>query len=497
MLRNTFRSTSMKALGLGALLLAAFVLFSGLARQPLDASTKTAAEQRPVNGIVNLVKAVSPAVVNITTKGETTPASGFHQFRQLPKQLPEHWRKFFENSPFSMPNPFNMPGMPGTPRAPRRTQSYGSGVLIDSKGLILTNHHVVAGRKNATITVALSDRNEFEATIIGMDEKTDLALIQINAGYDLPAVPLGDSDSLEIGEGVLAIGNPFGLDRTVTSGIVSAKGRRIGAGPYDNFIQTDASINPGNSGGPLINHRGEVVGVNTAIYSRGGGNVGIGFAIPINLVKELLPQLQSDGRVTRGWLGVAFQKMTPLLAESLSVGKSRGALVAEVLPDSPAAKAGFKSGDVIVEFDGTPIKESGDLPMIVARTPVGKDVGVKVVRDGKERTLTVSIGKLQEEAVAAAEQGTGLGLTVRDLTPDAAKKLSVKKAEGVVVTEIKPGSPADVAGLRKGDVILEVNRNPVKSLSAYDRVVKDIKKGQNALFLVQRGEMTRFFVAKS
>ena len=491
MLRNTFRSTSMKTLGVGALLLASFVLFSGLARQPLDASTKAVTDPRPVNGIVSLVKAVSPAVVNITTKGESMPASWSRPFGH---SLPEEWRKFFENSPFSMPNPFNMPG---TPRAPRRTQSYGSGVIIDSKGLILTNHHVVAGRKNATITVTLSDQNEFEATIIGMDEKTDLALIQINAGYDLPTVPLGDSDTLEIGEGVLAIGNPFGLDRTVTSGIVSAKGRRIGAGPYDNFIQTDASINPGNSGGPLINHRGEVVGVNTAIYSRGGGNVGIGFAIPINLVKELLPQLQSDGRVTRGWLGVAFQKMTPLLAESLSVGESRGALVAEVLPDTPAAKAGFKSGDVIVEFDGTPIKESGDLPMIVARTPVGKEVGVKVVRDGKERTLTVSIGKLQEEVAAAPEQGTGLGLTVRELTPDAAKKLSVKKAEGVVVTEIKPGSPADTAGLRKGDVILEVNRHPVKSLSAYDRVVKDIKKGQNALFLVQRGEMTRFFVAKS
>ena len=491
MLRNTFRSTSMKALGVFALLLASFVLFSGLDRQPLDASTKAVTDPRPVNGIVKLVKAVSPAVVNITTKGESMPASWSRPFGH---SLPEEWRKFFENSPFSMPNPFNMPG---TPRAPRRTQSHGSGVIIDSKGLILTNHHVVASRKNATITVTLSDQNEFEATIIGMDEKTDLALIQINAGYDLPTVPLGNSDTLEIGEGVLAIGNPFGLDRTVTSGIVSAKGRRIGAGPYDNFIQTDASINPGNSGGPLINHRGEVVGVNTAIYSRGGGNVGIGFAIPINLVKELLPQLQSDGRVTRGWLGVAFQKMTPLLAESLSVGESRGALVAEVLPDTPAAESGFKSGDVIVEFDGIPIKESGDLPMIVARTPVGKEVGVKVVRDGKERTLTVSIGKLQEETVAAAEQGTGLGLTVRELTPDAAKKLSVKKAEGVVVTEIKPGSPADVAGLRKGDVILEVNRNPVKSLSAYDRVVKDIKKGQNALFLVQRGEMTRFFVAKS
>ncbi len=491
MLRNTYRSTSMKALGVCALLLAAFVLFSGLGRQPLDASTKTATEQRPANGIVNLVKTVSPAVVNITTKGESMPASWSRRFGN---PLPEEWRKFFENSPFSMPNPFNMPG---TPRAPRRTQAYGSGVIIDAKGLILTNHHVVAGRKNATITVTLSDENEFEATIIGVDEKTDLALIRINPGYDLPTVPLGDSDKLEIGEGVLAIGNPFGLDRTVTSGIVSAKGRRIGAGPYDNFIQTDASINPGNSGGPLINHRGEVVGVNTAIYSRGGGNVGIGFAIPINLVKELLPQLQSDGRVTRGWLGVAFQNMTPLLAESLSVGESRGALVAEVLPDTPAEKAGFKAGDVIVAFDEVPVKQSGDLPMIVARTPVGKEVNVKVVRNGDERMLKVRIGKLQEEAVAAKEQGSGLGLTVRELSPDVAKKLAVKRAEGVLVTEIKPGSPADVAGLRKGDVILEVNRSPVRTLEAYDRVVKEIGQGQNALFLVQRGEMTRFFVAKS
>ena len=492
MFRRPSSSTSLKALGVCALLLALFALFSGFNQKPLDASTETAVTgERPVNGIVKLVKAVSPAVVNITTRGETRPAASSQRFGH---SLPDAWRKFFETPPFSMPGPF---GMPGTPPGPRRTQAFGSGVIIDSKGLILTNHHVVAGRKNATIAVTLPDGNEFEGTIIGMDEKTDIALIQINAGYPLPTVPLGDSDSLEIGEGVLAIGNPFGLDGTVTSGIVSAKGRRIGAGPYDNFIQTDASINPGNSGGPLINHRGEVVGVNTAIYSRGGGNVGIGFAIPINIVKELLPQLRNDGRVTRGWLGVAFQKMTPLLAESLGVGESRGALVAEVLPDTPAHQGGLKAGDVIVEFDKNPIKDSGDLPMIVARTPVGKEVGVKVLRGGSEQTLTVRIGTLKEESAAAVEQGSDLGLTVRELTPEIAKKLSVKRAEGVLVTGVEPGSAAEEAGLRRGDVILEVNRTPVTTLAAYDRALKQVEKGQNALLLVQRGERTRFFVAKS
>lgn len=493
MLGKPSRSTFTKALGLCGLLLAAFALFSGLNQPPLDASTKAAvADQRPVNTIVNLVKTVSPAVVNITTKGETRPAASSRRFGQ---PLPDAWRRFFQTPPFSMPGPF---GMPGTPRAPRKTEAFGSGVIIDSKGLILTNHHVVAGRKNTTITVALSDENEFEGTIIGSDEKSDVALIQINAGYALPTAPLGDSDKLEIGEGVLAIGNPFGLDRTVTSGIVSAKGRRIG-GPYDNFIQTDASINPGNSGGPLINHRGEVVGVNTAIYSRGGGNVGIGFAIPINIVKELLPQLRDDGRVTRGWLGVAFQKMTPLLAESLGIGEPRGALVAEVLPDTPAQQGGFKPGDVIVEFDEIPVNESGDLPMIVARTPVGKEVGVKVLRKGDQETLTVRIGKLKDASVVAtpSEDGSEFGLTVREVTPDTAKKLSLKRAEGVVVTAVKPGSPAEEAGLRQGDVILEVNRNPVKTLAAYRQAVKQLEKGRNVLLLVQRGEMTRFFVAKS
>ena len=493
MLCKQSRSTYVKALGVGALLLALLALFSGFNQQSLDASTEPAAEdRRPVKTIVNLVKAVSPAVVNITTKGETRPARWSQPFTH---PWPEAWRKFFED-PFSNPGPF---ANPGPPSAPRRTESFGSGVVIDSKGLILTNHHVVAGRKNTTIKVTLPDGNEFEGKIIGTDEKTDVALIRINAGYELPTVPLGNSDRLEIGEGVLAIGNPFGLDGTVTAGIVSAKGRRIGSSPYDNFIQTDASINPGNSGGPLINHRGEVVGVNTAIYSRGGGNVGIGFAIPINLVKELLPQLQNEGEVTRGWLGIGYQRMTPLLAESLGVKESGGALVSKVLPDTPAKEAGFKAGDVIVEFDRIPVKQARDLPMIVARTPVGKEVGVKVLRDGGEKTLMVRIGKLQgkETAAAVEQQASDLGLTVQEVTPEIAKKLSMKSVEGVVVTTVKPGSPADDAGLRQGDVILEVNRNRVGTLADYGKALKGADKDRSTLFLVKRGDVTRFFAAKT
>ena len=491
MLHKPSRSTCMKTLGVCAVLLAVIALAGAFSRPPLNASTQpAAAEPRPVSTIVQLVKDVSPAVVNITARGETRPASLSEQFGH---QLPEAWRKFFE-SPFSMPNPF---GRPEAPSRPRRSRSFGSGVIIDGKGLILTNHHVVSGRENTVITVTLSDDNEFEGEIIGTDEKTDIALIRINPGHAVPTVPLGDSDGLEIGESVLAIGNPFGLDRTVTSGIVSAKGRRIGAGPYDNFIQTDASINPGNSGGPLINHRGEVVGINTAIYSRGGGNVGIGFAIPINLVKEVLPQLRNDGRVTRGWLGVSLQKVTPLLAESLGIGDARGALVAEVLPDTPAQEAGFKVGDVIVEFDRKTVKESGDLPMIVARTPVGKAVDVKVKRDGDERTLRVEIGEmLDEKAVAAVEQGSDLGLTVVEVTDSVAKRFSLKRAAGVLVTGVKPGSPADQAGLRRGDVILEVNRTSVPDLAAYKKALEGLDKGGNTLFLVQRGEAKRFFAAK-
>lgn len=295
----------------------------------------------------------------------------------------------------------------------------------------------------------------------------------------------------------MAIGNPFGLDSTVTSGIVSAKGRHIGQGPYDNFIQTDASINPGNSGGPLINLRGEVIGINTAIFSRSGGNIGIGFAIPINLVKELLPQLRGKGKVTRGYLGVLIQKVTPEIAESLGMDRARGALVANVSKDGPAEKAGVKVGDVIIEFDGKEVKDSGELPIIVARTPVDRRVRMKVLRDKKEVQLSVNVGELKdEEIVASAPEKGELGMTVQRLTPQIAESLGLEKTEGVVVSAVDPGSAADEAGIRRGDVILEVDRKPIRSLEEYKSALSGIRKGKGVLLLVRRGESTLFLALK-
>ena len=347
------------------------------------------------------------------------------------------------------------------------------------------------------IVVKLADEREFEAKVIGKDSKTDIAVIKINTKGNFALPPLGDSDQLEVGEWVMAIGNPFGLDNTVTAGIVSAKGRHIGAGPYDNFIQTDASINPGNSGGPLINLRGEVVGINTAIFSRTGGNIGIGFAIPINLVKELLPQLKGKGKVTRGYLGVLIQKITPEIAESLGLEKARGALVANVSKDGPADRAGVKVGDVIVEFDGKEIRESNDLPIIVARTSVDKKARLKVLRDKKEVILTVAVGELKDEQVVASTKEKGeLGLTVQRVTPQMAESLGLDRAEGVVITAVEPGSPGDEAGLRRGDVVLEMDRKPIRTLEDYRKAIGESKKGKGMLFLVRRGDNTLFLALK-
>ncbi|TMA05427.1 MAG: DegQ family serine endoprotease, partial [Deltaproteobacteria bacterium] len=381
------------------------------------------------------------------------------------------------------------------PRGPQRQKSLGSGFIIDSDGSILTNNHVVENAQK--IVVKLADEREFEAKVVGTDPKTDIAVVKINDRGSLPVAALGDSDRLEVGEWVMAIGNPFGLDNTITAGIVSAKGRHIGAGPYDDFIQTDASINPGNSGGPLINLRGEVVAINTAIFSRTGGNIGIGFAIPINLVKELLPQLKGKGKVTRGYLGVLIQKVTPDIAESLGLDKTRGALVANVSKDGPADRAGVKVGDVIVEFDGKEIKDSNELPIIVARTGVNKKAQLKVLRDKKEVVLTVAVGELkEEEVVATAEEKGELGLTVQRVTPEMAQSLGLERAEGVVITSVEPGGPADEAGLRRGDVILEIDRKPVRNLSEYRKAMGDTKKGKGVLFLVRRGESTLFLALK-
>jgi len=403
-------------------------------------------------------------------------------------------------SPFGEEDPFNdfwkrFFGGP-LPRGRQRQQSLGSGFIIDADGSILTNNHVVENAQKIVVKL-LGDEQEYEAKVVGRDSKTDIAVIKINTKTNLPTANFGDSDKLEVGEWVVAIGNPFGLDSTVTSGIVSAKGRHIGQGPYDNFIQTDASINPGNSGGPLINLRGEVIGINTAIFSRTGGNMGIGFAIPVNLAKELLPQLRGKGKVTRGYLGVLIQKVTPEIAESLGMEHGYGALVANVSKDGPAEKAGVKVGDVIVEFDGKEVKDSGDLPIIVARTPVDKKVRMKVLRDKKEVMLGVAVGELKEEEVVASVPEKGeLGMTVQKVTPQMAESLGLEKPEGVVVTDVESGSAADEAGIRRGDVIVQIDRKPVRSVDEYKKSIAGIRKGKGVLFLVKRGDSTLFLALK-
>ena len=447
-----------------------------------DAGSPDVRVQGGLPDFVNLARKARPIVVNISTT-QTSEARGSQEFGSPfgdDDPFNDFWRRFF--------------GGPA-PRGPQRQRSLGSGFIIDGDGSILTNNHVV---ENASkIVVKLSDDQEYEAKVIGRDPKTDIAIIRINAKTNLPTASFGDSDKLEVGEWVMAIGNPFGLDSTVTSGIVSAKGRHIGQGPYDNFIQTDASINPGNSGGPLLNLRGEVIGINTAIFSRTGGNIGIGFAIPINLVKELLPQLRGKGKVTRGYLGVLIQKVTPEIGESLGLERSSGALVANVSKDGPADKAGVKVGDVIIEFDGKEVKDSGDLPIIVARTAVDKKVRMKVLRDKKEILLNVAVGELKdEEVVASAPEKGELGLTVQRLTPQMAENLGLEKVEGVVVTGVEPGSAGDDAGIRRGDVILEVDRKAVRSLDEYKKAVAGVRKGRGVLFLVRRGESTIFLALK-
>jgi serine protease Do len=443
-------------------------------------------ESRTTGGLpdfVSLAKKLRPVVVNISTMTVSEGRGGQEFASPFGEEDPfnDFWRRFF--------------GGPA-PRGPQRQRSLGSGFIIDGDGSIITNNHVVENASKILVKLSENDQ-EFEAKVIGRDPKTDIAVIKIDAKTSLSAANLGDSDLLDVGEWVVAIGNPFGLDSTVTSGIVSAKGRHIGQGPYDNFIQTDASINPGNSGGPLINLRGEVVGINTAIFSRTGGNMGIGFAIPINLVKELLPQLRGKGKVTRGYLGVLIQKVTPEIAESLGLEKSQGALVANVSKDGPAEKAGVKVGDVIVEFDGKEVKDSGDLPIIVARTSVDKKVRMKVMRDKKEVSLNVAVGELKdEEVVATAPEKGELGLTVQRLTPQMAESLGLDKTEGVVVTAVEPGSAADEAGIRRGDVVLEVDRKAIRNLDEYKKAVAIARKGRGVLFLVRRGDSTLFLALK-
>jgi len=376
--------------------------------------------------------------------------------------------------------------------------SLGSGFVISSDGFIVTNNHVVEDVDS--IKVAFEDGSELDAEVVGRDPKTDIALIRVKPAKDLFALPLGDSAVVRPGEWVVAIGNPFGLEHTVTAGIVSAKHRIIGQGSYDDYIQTDAAINPGNSGGPLLNLKGEVIGINTAINPRANT---IGFAVPINMAKQVLPQLRAKGSVTRGWLGVVIQHITPELTEAMNLADEKGALVSKVAPDGPAEKAGIEHGDVIVEFDGKPVDDWNELPRIVAATPVGSKVDVVVLRDGKRKTFEVVVGTLEEESVAAAAGGeeggpengaAAFGLRVQDLTPEIADQLGVDADKGVLITAVEPGSPADEAGLRRGDLILEVDRNEVNDSGALRKRLEDAKN--RALLLVRRGDATIFVPLK-
>jgi serine protease Do len=376
-----------------------------------------------------------------------------------------------------------------------RQQSLGTGVIIDKEGFILTNNHVVEMADE--IKVKLADEREYLAKIIGRDQKTDLALIKIDSDKPLSPLPLGDSDKLEVGEWVVAIGNPFGLGNTVTAGIVSAKYRQIGQSSYDNYIQTDASINPGNSGGPLLNTAGEVVAINTAIFSQSGGNIGIGFAVPINMAKDLLPQLKK-GKVVRGWLGVMIQKITPELKQKLDLKDEKGALVADVTPGGPAEKAGIQRGDVIVSFNGKEIKEMNELPYVVASTPVGKSATVEVLRKGQKKSLEIKIAELKDEkeAPVVTEAKPRLGMTVEDLTPELAKNFGLSEAKGVVVVQVEDGSSAAEAGLRAGDVILEIDQSPVKDVKDFGGKIESYKAGDTVLVLAKRRGATVFLTLK-
>lgn len=387
-------------------------------------------------------------------------------------------------------------GQPGRGMRQPEQQGMGSGFIISSDGEILTNAHVVKGAD--VVTVRLNDQREYKAKVLGLDERTDVALVKIDA-KGLPIVQLGNSDGLEVGEWVLAIGAPFGLDYSATQGIVSATGRELPNENFVPFIQTDAAVNPGNSGGPLFNTQGQVIGINSQIYSRSGGYMGLSFAIPIKTAMGVAKQLESKGFVERGWLGVAIQEMSPQLAKRFGLDRPRGALVGDVSPDSPALAGGIQAGDVILSFDGKPVKNSRDLPPIVAATPIGDTAKVEIMRDGKTQTLNIKVGKLKEDRVAVntvtpKKDERALDLLVSDLTEEQRERAGVERG-GALVTDVKPG-PAAEAGVQPGDVILEVNRERIAGAEGFAEAIKKQAKDESTLLLIRRGGGSVFLVVE-
>jgi serine protease Do len=464
---------------------------------PSPATVASPVAALPANGFTEVAKAVTPAVVNITTVISEKVADG----RSMPDELRERMEEFFggPNGPFG-PRGFRGPQGPGEPPRGHRGGGQGSGVIVSPDGYVLTNNHVIDGAREVTVT--LPDKREFQGKIVGADPKTDLAVVKID-GQNLPSVAWGDASKLQVGEYVLAVGNPFGLNSTVTLGIVSALGRgRMGITQYEDFIQTDAAINPGNSGGALVNTRGELVGINTAIFSQNGGYQGVGFAVPTSMSKPIYESLIKTGKVVRGYLGIGIQDLNHDLAKSFGIKDSKGALVSDVKEDGPADQGGLKQGDVITSYQGSPVEDAVALQRMVTSTSVGSKVPVKIMRDGREKELTITIGE-QHDATKTAKAESGekdyafAGVAVQDLDKDTAKELGMKgKAQGVVVTSVEPDSGADKAGLMPGDVIREINRQPVKSVKEFEKVSSAVKKGDNVLILINRRGNALFLSAK-
>jgi serine protease Do len=423
----------------------------------------------------DLAGAAGPAVVNIRTEKTVTGRPGFRPFGRNPfgqEQPDEFFERFFG----------------GNPDEEFTERSLGSGFLIAPEGFIVTNNHVIADADE--IRVQLNNGDEHDAEIVGRDPSTDLALIRIKSGGDHPFLKLGDSDALRVGQWVMAIGNPFGLEHTVTAGIVSAKGRVIGSGPYDDFIQTDASINPGNSGGPLLNLDGEVVGINTAIMASGQG---IGFAVPINLAANVIDQLRESGEVTRGWLGVAIQDLSPELAEYYGVDRKEGVLITQTFPGDPADEAGLQPRDIIVRVDGAPVEKTHDLTRLIADIPVGDTARIDYLRGGEPKTAEVTIARRDEERIANGmrpEEESGgeetLGLEVTELTEERAREFELPAGEGVLVTEVQPDSPAGRAGVVTGDLIKEVNHQAVSTVADFRSAVEAVPDDEPVQLFIRR-----------
>lgn len=441
------------------------------------AAVSTGEISRAPLSFADLAEKLKPSVVNISTTKTVRSGrlrSPFGQGTPFDRDLgDDFFERFFGD----------------IPQREFKQKSLGSGFIISQDGYIFTNNHVV--EQADKIIVKLSDGKEYEAKVIGKDAKTDIALIKIKPTDGLPVAETGDSDKLRVGDWVIAIGNPFGLEQTVTAGIVSAKGRVIGAGPYDNFIQTDASINPGNSGGPLFNMEGKVIGINTAIVAQGQG---IGFAIPISMAKMILPDLKATGKVTRGWLGVSVQDISEDIAKSMKLKDRNGALIADVFKGDPADKAGLKSGDVVTEINGKKIKDTHELLMLIAGFRVGETVAIKAIRDGQEKVFNITVAERKDQPeIAARGNGQAYGMVVQEITPEIAKHLGLSLKKGVIVVDVQEGSNAEEVGIQPQDIILQINKNKIESMKDYVREIGKAGEKGGILLLIKRGRST-FFV---